>query len=141
MRILETVIGLLIVVAAGLLSAGVASTVVPMPPAGLGVALAIAGAGATIVAHGMTGHAQRSSPIAAGRWRALFYALLVLTLVAALPLVVDLLNLTTVAGFPIGFYMAAQGLLIIFAIIAFRASHHLNTAVTQADALDRGGDA
>nr|MCU0732985.1 hypothetical protein [Hyphomonas sp.] len=125
MRTLEAAVGLLIMVAAGLLAGGAASAIAPLAPAGLGPTLALAGAGATIAAHGMTGRfAQRSSPLAAGRWRALFYVLLVMTLAAALPLAVELLDLFSIAGFPVGYYLAAQGLLIVFAMIAFRASYH-----------------
>lgn len=142
MRTLETIIGVLIIVVAGLLAAGVASMVVPIGPAGLGVTLAVAGAGATIAAHGMAGRtAQHACAAATARWRALFYALLVLTLAAALPLIVEVLDLVSIAGFPLGYYMTAQGLLILFAIIAFRASHHLDTAGMEAAAIDRGGNA
>lgn len=141
MRTLEAVLGVLLMFAAGLLAAGVVSTVAPIAPAGLGVTLAIAGAGATIAAHGMSGRAARRSYLAAAiRWRALFYGLLALTLTAALPLAVELLDLASVGGFPLGYYMAAQGLLILFAIMAFRAAHHLEVAGDGMTAMDPAGD-
>jgi putative solute:sodium symporter small subunit len=90
----------------------------------------------------MTGRfAQRSFSFAAGRWRALFYVLLVLTLAAALPVAVELLDLFSVAGFPVGYYLAAQGLLIVFAIIAFRASYHLEEKEPDAADMTTAGDA
>jgi putative solute:sodium symporter small subunit len=142
MRTLEAAIGLLIMVAAGLLAGGAASAIVPVAPAGLGANLVLAGTGATIAAHGMTGRfAQRSSLIAAGRWRALFYVLLVLTLAAALPMAVELLDLFSMAGFPVGYYLAAQGLLIVFAMIAFRASYHLEETEPDAAEMTTAGDA
>jgi putative solute:sodium symporter small subunit len=48
------------------------------------------------------------------------------TVVALLPLAADPLSLATVAGFPLGFYVVAQGVLIVLAILAFRAARHLN---------------
>jgi putative solute:sodium symporter small subunit len=93
----------------------------------LGVTLALIGWGATLATHGMAGRALRKQDRATAQyWRAVFYLLLALTLAATMPLVVDLLNLATVAGFPVGFYVAAQGLLIVMAILAFRAATHLD---------------
>lgn len=131
MRTIEAALGLLIIVAALALALGAARLLAPVPPTGLGVTLALIGWGATVAADGMTGRALRKEDRAAAQpWRAVFYLLLALTLAASLPLVVDLLNLATVAGFPVGYYMAAQGLLILMAILAFRAA-------TSLDALDR----
>ncbi|MGE5267460.1 MAG: sodium/substrate symporter small subunit [Deltaproteobacteria bacterium] len=142
MRTLEAALGLLIMIAAGLLAGGAASILAPVAPAGLGVTLALAGAGATIAAHGMTGRAaQRSSPVSARRWRALFYVLLVLTLAATLPLAVELLDLVSIAGFPFGYYLAAQGLLILFAMLAFRAAFHLEGTEPDATEMTTAGDA
>jgi putative solute:sodium symporter small subunit len=142
MRTLEAALGLLIMVTAGLLAGGAASTLAPVAPAGLGVTLALAGAGATIAAHGMTGRAaRRSPPMAAGRWRALFYVLLVLTIAATLPLAVEFLDLVSIAGFPIGYYFAAQGLLILFAMLAFRASYHLDDSQPDAAEMTTAEDA
>lgn len=131
MRTIEAVLGLLIIVAAFALALGAARLLAPIPPPGLGVTLALIGWGTTVAAHGMTGRALRAQDVAAAQsWRAVFYLLLALTLAASLPLVVELLNLATVAGFPVGYYMAAQGSLILMAILAFRAATYL-------DSLDR----
>jgi putative solute:sodium symporter small subunit len=124
MRAVEAVLGVLIMAAAVALSFGAAGLFVPLPPLGLGPTLALAAAGATVAAHGMAGRA--AAPRAAARWRAQTYALLAVTAAVALPLVVEVLDLVTVAGFPLGFYLAAQGLLLAFAIVAFRAATSLD---------------
>jgi putative solute:sodium symporter small subunit len=128
MRTVEAGLGLLIIVAALALALGAARLIAPVPPAGLGMTLALIGWGATLAAHGMTGRAQRKHDRGAAQsWRAVFYVLLALTLAATMPLIVDLLNLATIAGFPVGYYVAAQGLVILMAILAFRATTHLDT--------------
>jgi putative solute:sodium symporter small subunit len=127
MRTVEAALGLLIIVVALALALGAARLLAPVPPTGLGVTLALIGWGATVAAHGMTGRAIRKQNSAtAHSWRAAFYLLLALTLAATMPLVVDLLNLATVAGFPFGYYVAAQGMLILMSILAFRAARHLD---------------
>jgi putative solute:sodium symporter small subunit len=142
MRTFEAVLGLLIMAAAVLWAAGAASAIAPIAPAGLGVTLALAGVGATITAHGLAGRAVRRSALAAAsRWRAIFYAVLVLTLTATLPLAVDLLDLTSVAGFPLGYYVAAQGLLILFGIIAFRAASRMDAIDLEETKMDMSGNA
>jgi len=142
MRTLEAVLGLLIMAAAGLWATGAASAIAPIAPSGLGLTLALAGVGATITAHGLAGRALRRSALAAAaRWLAIFYALLVLTLTAILPLVVDLLDLSSVAGFPLGYYVAAQGLLILFAIIAFRAASRIDAIGIEDSTMDMSGNA
>ncbi len=127
MRTVEAALGLLIIAAAIALALGAARLLAPVPPTGLGVTLALIGLGATLAAHGMTGRAlQNQNTAAALSWRAVFYLLLALTLAATMPLVVDLMDLANVAGFPLGYYVAAQGLLILMAILAFRAATHLD---------------
>jgi len=126
MRTFEAVFGVLIMAAAVALALGVAAWVVPVPPPGWGLTLALASAGATVAAHGMAGRASlAASPGAAQRWGSAFYAVLSLTAAVFLPLVVEVLDLVTIAGFPLGYYFTAQGLLIAFAIIAFRAARSL----------------
>lgn len=124
MRTVEAVLGVLIMAAAVALFLGAAGLFVPLRPLGLGPTLALAAAGATVAAHGMAGRAAAAR--VALRWRAQTYALSAITAAAALPLVVEVLDLITVAGFPLGFYLAAQGLLIAFAIVAFRAAQSLD---------------
>jgi putative solute:sodium symporter small subunit len=141
MRTLEAVLGLLMMAAAVLWAAGAASAIAPIAPAGLGFTLALAGVGATMTAHGLAGRAScRRDLAASARWRAISYSLLVLTLTATLPLVVDLLDLTSVAGFPLGFYVAAQGLLILFAIVAFRAASQIDAVGIEESATDMSGN-
>jgi putative solute:sodium symporter small subunit len=127
MRTVEVGLGLLLVAAAVALAFGAAALVVPIPPPGIGMTLALAALGTTIAAHGMAGRARHTdAPGTASLWRALFYALLILTLAASLPLTVEWLDLISVAGFPLGFFAAAQGLLLVFAILGFRAAMHLD---------------
>jgi putative solute:sodium symporter small subunit len=131
MRTAEAVIGVLIIVAAVALALGAAALFIPVPPPGLGPTLALAAAGATMAAHGMAGRAALlATPGTDQRWRSVFYALLALTAAVVLPLVVEVLDLVTVAGFPLGFYLAAQGMLVAFAILAFRAARFLDARET-----------
>ncbi len=109
MRTAEVILGLVVMLTAVALSFGAAGLVAPLPPAGLGLTLALTGLGATIAAHGMAGRAARAGAATpAVRWRAVFYALLTFTFAAALPLVTEALDLATIAGFPLGYYAAAQ---------------------------------
>ncbi len=124
MRTVEAVLGVLIMALAVALSLGAAEFFVPLPPPGLGPTLALGVAGATVAAHGMAGRAALPGMIV--RWRAATYALLTVTAAAVLPLVVEVLDLVKLAGFPLGYYLAAQGLLVLFAIVAFRAAQSLD---------------
>jgi putative solute:sodium symporter small subunit len=127
MRTVEVTLGLLVIVAAVALALGAARLFAPITSASLGQTLTLAALGATLAAHGMSGRKLRRGLHDRSRfWRAAFYVLLVITLITALPLVVDILDLFTVAGFPIGYYMASQGLLILLAILSFRAATHLD---------------
>jgi len=47
-------------------------------------------------------------------------------LITVMPLLMEALDLATVAGFPIGYYVTAQGMLVLLAILAFRAAAHLD---------------
>lgn len=129
MRTAEAVLGVFIMAIAVALALGAAALFVPVPPPGLGLTLALAAVGATIAAHGMAGRdaAALEGSCGARQWRAAFYAVMALTAAAVLPLLVDVLDLITVAGFPLGYYLAAQGLLVAFAIVAFRAARGLDT--------------
>jgi putative solute:sodium symporter small subunit len=120
MRMAEVVLGLLIVGTAIALAFGAGRLVAPLPPPGLGPTLALVGLGLTLAAHGTAARARDDQRRSA--WRAAFYLLLALTLAVSLPLAVDALDKTNVAGFPLGYYLAAQGLLILFAFLAFRAA-------------------
>jgi putative solute:sodium symporter small subunit len=127
MRTVEAVLGVLIIATAVALSFGASGFFVPLPPPGLGPTLALAVAGAAVAAHGMAGRAAASAvPGAALRWRTATYALLAITGAAALPLAVEVLDLVTVAGFPLGYFLAAQGLLVLFATVAFHAAQSLD---------------
>lgn len=128
MRTAEAVFGVLIMASAVALALGAGALFMSVPAPGLGLTLALVAVGATIAAHGMAGRdaAALEASHAARRWRTVFYAVLAVTAAFVLPLVVDVLDLITVAGFPLGYYLAAQGLLVAFAIVAFRAARGLD---------------
>jgi putative solute:sodium symporter small subunit len=127
MQTAEVVAGLLVIALAVALALGAAAFFTPVPPAGLGLTIALSGLGSSIATHGMAGRArQYANSQAARTWQSVFYAVFAITTVAALPLVVDVLDLITVAGFPLGYYMAAQGVLIGLAALGFRAAMHLD---------------
>jgi putative solute:sodium symporter small subunit len=127
MRTIEIVLGLIISVAAVALSLGAARLIVPIPATGFLMTLALIGFGTMVAAHGMTGRAMLNGQPGRGQiWRAIFYMLTLLTLTAAVPLASEALDLATVAGFPIGYYLTAQGILLLLAILAFRAAAQLD---------------
>lgn len=135
MRTVEAVLGVLIMAVAVALALGGAGLVVAVPSPGLGPTLALLCAGATVAAHGMAGRVALAGRTGAvQRWRSAFYAVLALTAAAVLPLAVEVLDLISIAGFPLGYYLAAQGLLVAFAIVAFRAARSLD-ALDARDAL------
>lgn len=127
MRTVEVVLGLIIAVAAVALSLGAARLIAPIRATGFLTTLALVAFGTMVAAHGMTGRAQlKGHPERVQIWRAIFYMLTLLTLIAAVPLASEALDLATVAGFPIGYYLTAQGMLLLLVILAFRAAAHLD---------------
>jgi putative solute:sodium symporter small subunit len=137
MRIAEIVLGVFVMAAAVAQSLGLAVGLVPVPPMGLGPVVALVAFGGALAAHGMLGRVRkRSGDTAFSRhfslqfWRVAFTLLVAVAIVAMLPLAADPLSLASVAGFPLGFYAVAQGVLVALAILAFRAAQHL-------DAIDR----
>ena len=125
---IEIAFGVLVLAAAVGILMGVADTLLlPLPDlfpiigfTGTGVIVAC---GLLLIAHGAyrivrrrrtTGrHALRSAGLAAAM------LLLVALFAFAAPLLVEPLNLIRIGGFPLGFYLAAQGALIAFVTIAF----------------------
>jgi putative solute:sodium symporter small subunit len=127
MRTVEVVLGLILAVAAVALSLGAARLIAPIPATGFLMTLALIAFGTMVAAHGMTGRARlNGQPRRAQIWRSIFYMLALLTLTAAVPLTSEALDLATVAGFPIGYYVTAQGILVLLAVLAFRAAAHLD---------------
>ena len=127
MRTVEVILGLIIAVAAVALSLGAARLIAPIPATGFLPTLAMIAFGTMVAAHGMTGRAVlNGQPGRAQIWRSVFYMLTVLTLISVMPLLMEALDLATVAGFPIGYYVTAQGMLVLLAILAFRAAAHLD---------------
>lgn len=83
----------------------------------------IAGIGALLVLHGTYRRVLRAGTGDQSALRMLGLTTAALAAVAALtlgvPLMVEPLNLVTVGGFPMGFYLAAQGVLIGLVILTF----------------------
>lgn len=142
MRSIEVILGVLIMAVAVALGFGAAAFFVPLPPPGPGPTLALLAFGAAMAAHGMAGRTEGNpNSDAALRWRGVFYAVAALSAALVLPLVVEVLDLVTVAGFPLGYYVAAQGLLVFFAILAFRAATHLDFLDDRTPSAPSAGDA
>ena len=141
MRMMEIALGALVMAVAVALAFDAAAFFAPVPAAGLGPTLALFLAGATFAAHGQAGRSLKLKRVAAGKWRAVFYALLALSVAMFAPLLFELLDLLTVAGFPLGYYLAAQGLLLFFAILAFRAASHLDALDETVAPTPSAGDA
>ncbi len=135
MRTAEIILGVFVMAAAVGQSLGLAAGLLPLPPASLGTVLALVAFGGALAAHGCLGHVRKrpDDPAFAHQyWRVVFAGLVAVTLVAILPLAADPLSLATVAGFPLGFYLVAQGVLVVLAILAFRAAQHLDAIESEA---------
>lgn len=120
---IEIVLGLLLIVGAlAILAPGVIGIDL-IPLIGYGGAGLLIGAGVLLIAAGLTRRAIRRD---AARGQALrtarltIGALLVTTgLAIGLPLAAEPLNLVRVAGFPLGYYLAAKGAVIGLVVLAF----------------------
>lgn len=139
MRHIEIVLGVGIMAAAVALAFGVgdAALPLPLPPIGFGGTLALILLGIGLVAHGLIGlriasHAHNTTPLRV-LGRTIFTLAAAIVLVVAVPALVAPLNLAHVAGFPLGYYAAAQGVLVALAILAFRAARGLDLADEGAD--------
>ncbi len=141
MHILETVAGIVIVALAIALAAGVVDQIIPLPDVGIGATLAIVLVGGLLAAHGLVRRRlQTDGPQSSAlRWRGRTGWTLVqaLALVIAVPAFVAPLNLITIAGFPLGYYAAAQGALIALALVALRAAHRLDSLEADIEVSDR----
>ncbi len=132
MRSIECGLGALVMAAALAFAAGVVHRVMPMPPIGGGALLALFAAGAVLFAHGWIGRKIVRDHDNAARWRAASRAVFVtgfaLAIMVAVPGLMPVLDLFAIGGFPLGFYLAAQGGVIALAILAFRAADRLDDA-------------
>ena len=119
---IEIGLGTLIILAVALTTSGLLDGIIPFPVGTLLLAVAAA-VGALFILRGAYRIAlKRSSGDQAGlrisrlAWTisslAVFFGLLT-------PFLIDPLNLLTAGGFPLGHYLAGQGILIVFAVLAF----------------------
>jgi len=130
MRQVEIAAGLVLVAAAVVLAFGLGGPAVPVLPAGFAAPLVLAVAGSGLVADGalalrIRAHTDDGGPLRIGR-RSLATVIAAVVLVLLLPPAIGPLNLVAAAGFPLGFYVSAQGLLVLFGILAFRAARRLD---------------
>lgn len=140
---IEIAFGVLVVASAVAILMGAADTLfLPVPDLfpiiGFAGTAVIAAAGFLLIAHGvyrrvrarrMAGrHELRSAALVATM------TLLIAILAFALPALVEPLNLIRIGGLPAGFYLAAQGALVVFVIVTF-------ATVIRQDAIDREKDA
>ena len=136
---IEIVLGALVMFAALVvllkpLAVGVAPALSLLPGVGAGATAALAISGLALVLHG-TYRRLRKSEARNQHWlRTVAVTLVaiagVLLVAFAVPLLAETLNIIKVGGFPLGFYMAAQGCLVLLAALTFVATRML-------DGLDR----
>lgn len=143
MRSIECGLGALVMAAALALASGLVNRITPMPPIGNGALVALFAAGAVLFAHGWIGRKMARDAANAARWRfagrAMFAIAAALAILAAVPGLMPVLDLFSIGGFPLGYYLAAQGGAIALAILAFRAADRLDDADHSGQAsLDRG---
>jgi putative solute:sodium symporter small subunit len=119
---IEVIVGFVLLLAAGVLALGLTGTFIPIP-IGLAAAYALGTIGAVLSIHGLYRVFLNRQGADRDWIRQCALAGTLLALVAVfgllLPLLVPLLNAIKISGFPLGFYMMAQGSLIIFVMLAF----------------------
>lgn len=143
---IEILFGLLVLAAGGVLQLGLADhmplATLLMPMRG-GVAAVLGGLGALLVMHGsyrrLRDGGRRDSYLV--RSGGLAASMLALTAAAALlpPLAVSTLNFVKAGGFPLGYYMAAQGSLILLVMLAFSFAGRQDTIDAEEDAGEEQG--
>ena len=137
MRAVEIALGVLVLAAAGALAFGLADQVLLLPPIGFGATLAPVSFALLLIVHGVIGRRLRTGGTHVTALRVLgrtgFTVVAALAAVAAVPALVAPFNLVSVAGFPLGFYLAAQGALLALGILAFRAAQGLDAAEAEGE--------
>jgi putative solute:sodium symporter small subunit len=137
MPAVKIALGLIVILVSAALASGLADTVMPLPPFGAGAALVLAGAGAVLAASGLYDWRLRRDGGDANALRRFgrsgFILVLILAVVFAVPSLAAPLNLIEVGGFPLGYYVAAQGALIVLAMLAFVAASRLDALDDESD--------
>jgi putative solute:sodium symporter small subunit len=129
-HIFEMVLGALMALAGMALATGIADAVLPQVPIGLGLAMTLAIVGLLLIFDGILGRQSRSTQHQNTHVRTVRLAsratacLIALALVS--PLLSGPLNLVAIQGFPLGYYIAAQGAIIAFALLAFAIATRQN---------------
>ena len=124
--ILRIVFGLALIGAAIAGATGLADRFVVLPPLDLLSAAGLTAAGLVFIWLGVlrrrqSKDADRAYALAVQQFT-LSGVMLVLAVTFAVPLLAEVLDLVRVGGFPIGFYFAAQGGVLLLAILAFMMS-------------------
>ncbi len=126
----EMVLGALMALTGLALATGLADVVLPQLPIGLGLAMTLATVGLLLMFDGALGRRSRSTQDQNTNLRTVRLAtratacLIALALVS--PLLSGLLNLVSIQGFPLAYYIAAQGALIAFGLLAFAIARRQN---------------
>lgn len=132
MRSIECGLGALVMAAALAFASGMVHRVMPMPPFGGGAMFALFAAGVLLFAHGWIGRKMARDPDNVACWRAasraVFATGFALAIMVAVAGLMPVLDLFVIGGFPLGFYLAAQGGVIALAVLAFRAADRLDDA-------------
>lgn len=121
-QMIEIGLGTLIILAVALTASGLLDGIIPFPIGALFLAV-MAAAGAMLILRGAYRIAlKRSEAGQAGlRLSRLAWTISSLVMLFGLltPFLIDPLNLVAAAGFPLGHYLAGQGILIVFAVLIF----------------------
>ncbi len=132
---IEIVLGALVMFAALVvvlkpLAVGAVPALSLLPDVGAGAAAAIATTGLALVLHGIYRRLRRSGTRNQHWLQTVAVTLValagVLLVAVAVPLLAETLNITKLGGFPLGFYMAAQGCLILLVALTSVAARRLD---------------
>lgn len=119
---IEIAVGLFALLAAAAIALGLVQPLTAFP-IGIGTASLIAILGFLLVAHGVYRRRLKRAPEKRHLVRSYGLTGLLLVLAAVftlgVPLAAPLLNAFKVAGFPLGYYMAAQGVLVALVVLMF----------------------
>jgi putative solute:sodium symporter small subunit len=103
-------------------ASGLADAIAPQLPLGLGTALVLIAAGAFLICDGVLGRSVKRKADDAHLEQSARHAIRMSAMACALallaPALAGILNLISVAGFPMAFYFASQGSLILLALVA-----------------------
>lgn len=129
---IEIILGILVLAAAIAAGLGLAEGLLPIP-IGIAASAMVGVLGVLLFCHGFYRIRLKRNPVDRHWLRSAGLLWLIVALLAlfgiALPLLAPLLNAFKLAGFPLGFYVAAQGSLVVLVVLLF-------VYAARADAID-----